>query len=132
MNWFIKLSLLKKVTVTTLFATIFIFIFCIPCMFFGYQDIAFGVLFGGLGSCASFALFTIKEDKLSPKASMHLSIVFVVCMALIHASTIILAGCLSYLCHIYVFNIFATFISSFIGLMCFIVLVMIDNKKENK
>lgn len=129
MNWFIKLSLLKKVAVVTLFVTIFSFVFCLPCIFFGYQDIAFGVLLGGLGSCASFALFTIKEDKLPPKMLMRLSVVFVVCMALIHVSTIVLAGCLYYLCQIHIFNIFATFISSFIGLICFVILVFIDNKK---
>lgn len=125
-----QLSILKQVAIYTTIATLVLFVGTSVCFWFNLMEIPLGILLGGVGSSLSFAIFTIKENSLSDRLLMKLTILCVIIMALIHISTIVLAGCLYYVADLHIFNLFATFGASFIGLIVFVTLSLIQKKGE--
>lgn len=127
-----QLSICKQVTIISFLTTLFIFLITSFCFFIDLKEVPLGILLGGFGSSLSFSLFTIKENIDNHQFLMKLSILFVIIMSLIHASTIIIAACLYYLAGLHIFNVFATFGSSFIGTLCFAVLTLTENVNKKR
>ena len=124
-----KLSLVKKSLLLSILITILAFVFTIPLFFFNLLEIPLGILLGGIGCIISLSLFTIKENSLDKHSLMILTIINIVLMSIIHDSCLILAGCLYYLCDLHIFNVFATFGASFIGLLSLVIISLISKKE---
>lgn len=127
---FKQYSIIKKVSILTLMLTFACFILTTPCFSFNLMEIPLGILLGGLGSALSFSLFLIKEDGSNKKAVMRLTIFLIIIMFFIHCLTIIISGVVYYVYDLHIFNIFSTFFASFFGLICFIILALIEKKGE--
>ncbi len=124
-----KLSLVKKATILASLITIGAFLICIPFFFFNLHEIPLGILLGGVGCIISLSLFTIKEKSLDNHTLMIVTIINIVMMSVIHILVLLLAGLLYYLADIHLFNLYATFGASFIGLISLIIVALLTRRE---
>ncbi len=126
---FNNLTLIQKSILIAILITFSIFLITLPLIVIDLMEVAFGILLGGLGCILSLCLFTIKEKTLNDHTLMIVTIINIVVMSLIHIAVIILAACLYYLLDLHIFNVWATFASSFIGLISLIISSLITKKE---
>ena len=105
-------------------ATFFLF-------FQNLKEIPLGILFGGSCSILSMALFLIGEHSPNHKKVIRRTIRCIVYMALIHTFALTLAGVLYYVCHLRIFNIFATFGSIFVAQIAYAIVNLFHKDEVN-
>lgn len=94
-------------------------------------DVPLGILLGGISAIIPYVILTYKEDILSPRRSMRLSIVVVIIMFLLHAGALIISALVTYVANVQLFNVFSTFGGIFIGLISNVIVNIIDGRRRN-
>lgn len=112
-----KLSTNTQITLLTVIMVVVSFLFSSFCFFINQYDIPLGILLGGISSIIPYALFSIKEDKMSKQRSIKYTIIIIIIMSILHVSVLVLSAVLTYVMHIKLFNLFATFGAIFIGVI---------------
>lgn len=112
-----KLSINTQITLLAVIMVVVSFLFSSFCFFINQYDIPLGILLGGISSIIPYALFSIKEDKMSKQRSIKYTIIIIIIMSILHVSVLVLSAVLTYVMHIKLFNLFATFGAIFIGVI---------------
>lgn len=94
------------------------------------MDIPLGILLGGISSIIPYILFSFKENKISNKRLIRYTIAIILLMSVLHIAALVLAFILTYVCHIHLFNIFATFGAIFIGVISNVIINIIDGRRK--
>ena len=112
-----KLSTNTQITLLAVIMVVVSFLFSSFCFFINQYDIPLGILLGGISSIIPYVLFSIKEDKMSKQRSIKYTIIIIIIMSILHVSVLVLSAVLTYVIHIKLFNLFATFGAIFIGVI---------------
>lgn len=112
-----KLSTNTQITLLAVIMVVVSFLFSSFCFFINQYDIPLGILLGGISSIIPYVLFSIKEDKMSKQRSIKYTIIIIIIMSILHVSVLVLSAVLTYVMHIKLFNLFATFGAIFIGVI---------------
>jgi len=123
-----ELSTMWLVTIISAFVTVISALITIPFKVNAPLEITFGILLGGLTSSLCFLFYALTENIKGEKA-IKVTITLIAVSTLLHAGAIILAALLYFKAQVYIFNVFATFGSVFIGL---IVLIIVSLARRNK
>lgn len=131
MNKISQLSISKQTVVISSIITIIAFLTSTFCFFLGWFDIPLGILFGGFISTIPYVLFAYKEDTMSPNRNIKYTIVVIIIMTLLHILALVISCVLTYIVHIKLFNVFATFGGIFIGLTSNIIANILDGRRKH-
>lgn len=130
MRRILNLSINKQIVLLSSVITFFCFLISSFCFFINHMDIPLGILLGGISSIIPYILFSIKENKISNKRLIRYTIAIIILMSVLHIAALVLAFILTYVCHIHLFNIFATFGAIFIGVISNVIINIIDGRRK--
>jgi hypothetical protein len=131
MKRILALSINKQTIILSLVILFFAILCTVFCFFINLWDVPLGILLGGISAIIPYVILTYKEDILSPRRSMRLSIVVVIIMFLLHAGALITSALVTYVAKVQLFNVFSTFGGIFIGLISNVIVNIIDGRRRN-
>ena len=121
----------KKIALSATVIVTISFLISSFCFFINQYDIPLGILLGGVSSIIPYVLFSINEDGMSKRHSICYTIVIIIIMGVLHVFVLVLSAILTYVAHIKLFNLFATFGAIFIGVISNVIINIFDGRRMN-